>query len=61
MFDWDKSVIRADQEIVIDKVAALMAEYPDTILALNGHASIEGTETYNLALSQRRADSVKAA
>jgi outer membrane protein OmpA-like peptidoglycan-associated protein len=61
MFDWDKSNIRADQEIVIDKVAALMAEYPDTMLALKGHASVEGTDDYNLALSQRRADSVKAA
>jgi outer membrane protein OmpA-like peptidoglycan-associated protein len=61
MFDWDKSVIRADQEIVIDKVAALMKEYPDTMLALKGHASVEGTDKYNLALSQRRADAVKAA
>jgi outer membrane protein OmpA-like peptidoglycan-associated protein len=42
MFDFDKAFIRADQEVVIDKVAALMAEYPDTVLALNGHASIEG-------------------
>jgi len=61
MFDFDKAFIRADQEVVIDKVAALMAEYPDTVLALNGHASIEGPEDYNLELSQARADSVKAA
>lgn len=61
MFDWDKSVIRADQEVVIEKVAALMEEYPDTMLALKGHASVEGTDDYNLGLSQRRADAVKAA
>jgi len=61
MFDWDKSDIRADQQPVIDKVAALMAEYPDTALILDGYASEEGAEDYNLDLSQDRADAVKAA
>ena len=61
LFDWDKSVIRADQQYKIDKVADLMVEYPDTVLGINAFASTEGAEDYNLALSQRRADSVKAA
>ena len=61
MFDWDKSVIRADQQAKIDKIAALMIEYPDTVLGIDAFASTEGTDKYNLALSQRRADSVKAA
>jgi len=61
MFDFDKSDIRADQEKVISKVVDLMNEYPEIMLVLEGHASIEGTDAYNLALSQRRADSVKDA
>jgi len=61
LFDFDKSNIREDQLIVINKVADLMREYPDTTLVLNGHASTEGAGRYNLALSQRRADSAKAA
>ena len=61
LFDFDKSNIRADQEPVIDRLAALMTEYPDTLLAIDGYASKEGPENYNLKLSQRRADSVKAA
>jgi outer membrane protein OmpA-like peptidoglycan-associated protein len=61
MFDWDKSVIRADQEDVLNKVAALMAEYPDTALVLDGYASEECATDYNLALSQDRADAVKSA
>jgi outer membrane protein OmpA-like peptidoglycan-associated protein len=52
MFDWDKADIRADQEPVIEKVAALMAEYPDTALVLDGYASEEGATDYNMALSQ---------
>jgi outer membrane protein OmpA-like peptidoglycan-associated protein len=61
MFDWDDATIRPDQEEVIEKVAALMAEYPDTIIVLEGSASVEGTEDYNYELSQARADSVLAA
>lgn len=61
LFDFDKSVIRADQQPVIDKIASLMAEYEDTVLGIDAYASKEGPEKYNLKLSQRRADAVKAA
>ncbi len=61
MFDWDKSDIRADQQYIIDKVAALMAEYPDTVLVLDGYASTEGTDEYNLNLSMDRVQAVEAA
>jgi outer membrane protein OmpA-like peptidoglycan-associated protein len=61
LFNFDKSYIRADQEPVIDRLAALMTEYPDTVLAIDGFASKEGAKMHNLKLSQRRADSVKAA
>jgi len=61
MFDWDKSNIRADQEAIINDVADLMEEYQDTVLILDGYASVEGAEDYNLELSQNRADAVKAA
>jgi len=61
MFDWDKAEIRADQEDVINKVADLMKEYPDTALILDGYASEEGAADYNLKLSQDRADAVMSA
>ena len=61
MFDFDKFDIRADQEQIIDKVAGLMDEYPDTVLVIDAYASKEGPETYNMALSQWRAESVQAA
>jgi len=61
MFDYDEANIRADQEEIVTKISDLMEEYPDTNLVINGHASTEGTDDYNQALSQRRADAVKAA
>lgn len=61
LFDWDSSVIRNDQKIIIKNVAKLMKEYKDTILLIKGFASIEGTNEHNLPLSQNRADSVKTA
>lgn len=61
MFDFDSSVIREDQMPMIDSVAKLMNEFPQTILALNGFASKEGPKEYNLTLSQARADAVKDA
>ncbi len=61
MFDFDKSVIRDDQTFKIDKVAEAMAKYPDTVLIIDGFASSEGPENYNLTLSTKRAVAVKAA
>ena len=59
MFDFDSSVLREDQKPVLDSVAKLMAEFPQTVLALNGFASEEGPNEYNVVLSQARADAVK--
>lgn len=61
MFDWDSYAIRADQTDILDAVAAYMAEYPETTLALKGHASEEGATDYNLDLSANRAEAVRGA
>jgi outer membrane protein OmpA-like peptidoglycan-associated protein len=60
MFDFDSDVIRDDQYATINNVAKIMSDNNDIILMLEGHASVEGPESYNLDLSQRRADSVKS-
>jgi outer membrane protein OmpA-like peptidoglycan-associated protein len=61
MFDWDSDVIRDDQNPTIDRVADIMKEHTDIVLVLEGFASVEGPEDYNLDLSKRRAESVKSA
>lgn len=61
MFDWDSFIVREDQSETLDKVAKLMKENQDIILVLEGFASVEGPEDYNLNLSQNRADAVETA
>lgn len=61
MFDYDVSLIRADQMDLLDRIAAVMTDNPDMVLVLEGHASEEGDVEYNLNLSQMRANSVKNA
>lgn len=60
-FDFDKSTIREDQVVGIDRLAGLLKEYPDTVIAIDGYASKEGPSDYNVTLSQARADAVKDA
>lgn len=58
-FEFNSSVLKTDSYPLLDKAAAAMKVDPTTTFNLNGYASIEGTEEYNLTLSQDRANSVK--
>ncbi len=61
LFDFDKSVIRADgKKKLDDEVVGKMKEYPQVgAILVTGHADRIGGDTYNQKLSQRRADAVK--
>ncbi|MDK9700573.1 MAG: peptidoglycan-associated lipoprotein Pal [bacterium] len=58
-FDYDKSNIRNDMSTDCQSNAALYKKYPNWRVALEGHADERGTNEYNLALGDRRAQSVK--
>jgi outer membrane protein OmpA-like peptidoglycan-associated protein len=58
-FDWDKSVLTADARQVLDQVISRERNSTQAI-HLIGHADKSGPDNYNVRLSQRRADSVKA-
>jgi peptidoglycan-associated lipoprotein len=57
-FDFDRDNLRPDAQTALDAKAACYAAGTATI-RLEGHADERGTTDYNLALGQRRADSVK--
>ena len=57
-FDFDKSNIRSDQRDAINRNAQLMSKYKTVKIRLEGHCDERGTEEYNMALGQRRADSI---
>jgi outer membrane protein OmpA-like peptidoglycan-associated protein len=59
-FDFDQSEIRADQVPVLEADAAILNQYPQVrIVLLGGHADERGPNSYNLSLSDRRAEAVK--
>jgi OOP family OmpA-OmpF porin len=61
LFDFDKSVIRADgKKKLDDEVVSKMKEYPQVeVLLVTGHTDRIGSDAYNQKLSQRRADALK--
>ena len=60
-FAVNSSSIRAGLYTELDRVAQVLASYPQTTIFVAGHTDSTGSEEYNLQLSQRRADSVKNA
>lgn len=56
-FDYDKSNIRKDASLVLDKVVAVMEAHPEIIVESGSHTDSRGPDAYNLSLSDRRANS----
>ena len=58
-FDTNKSVIRKADIPELEKAAAFVKKYPDSKVSLEGYTDSRGSDKYNLALSERRAQAVK--
>ncbi|MRI02594.1 OmpA family protein [Kriegella sp. EG-1] len=56
-FDFDKSNIREDAVISIQKVINYMKAFPEVKVQVQSHTDSRGNDAYNEALSQRRATS----
>jgi len=59
-FEFDKSSLTADGRKVVDAAAAAFKSGKSSV-AIAGYTDLAGTQKYNLALSKRRAETVKAA
>jgi outer membrane protein OmpA-like peptidoglycan-associated protein len=57
LFDFDSDRIRGDARRNLDELARSLDKYPDTDLLIVGHTDDVGTASYNMGLSERRADS----
>jgi peptidoglycan-associated lipoprotein len=55
-FDFDRSSLKADARTTLDKQSGWLAKYPQVNVQLAGNCDDRGTEEYNLALGQRRAN-----
>jgi outer membrane protein OmpA-like peptidoglycan-associated protein len=60
-FDFDKATIRPEAADTIADIAETLRLNPGWRLLINGHTDSIGRAGYNVELSQRRADAVKAA
>jgi peptidoglycan-associated lipoprotein len=58
-FDFDKSNVRTDGKDVLDRQAAWLGKYGQVNVQIAGNCDERGTEEYNIALGQRRANSAR--
>lgn len=58
-FDFDKSNIRYDAEIELQKVLAFMRAYPTSEIDIRSHTDSRAPDLYNMKLSDRRAKSTR--
>jgi OOP family OmpA-OmpF porin len=59
-FDVDKATLRPESMGTLNQIKAVMASDPTLKFEIDGHTDNTGTSPHNLALSQERADAVKA-
>jgi peptidoglycan-associated lipoprotein len=58
-FDYDLAVIRPEAEAVLDRKLAVLRQYPQIRLQIEGHCDERGSVEYNQALGNRRATAVR--
>jgi OOP family OmpA-OmpF porin len=59
-FEFNKTRLRPDSQTILNWVVGIMQKYPDMQVELAGYTDSVGGTAYNLKLSQRRAEAVKA-
>jgi outer membrane protein OmpA-like peptidoglycan-associated protein len=60
LFDYDSSTLKAGNQSKLSKLSAFLVKHQDRSVAIEGHTDSVGSDGYNMALSQRRADSVES-
>jgi peptidoglycan-associated lipoprotein len=58
-FDFDKSILKSDGKATLDRQAAWLAKYGQVNVQIAGNCDERGTEEYNIALGQRRANATR--
>jgi peptidoglycan-associated lipoprotein len=58
-FAFNKSDLSTDAQATLDRQSAWLQKYPSVNVLIAGNCDERGTETYNLALGQRRADAAR--
>ena len=59
MFDYDQFNVRDDQRATLQKNGDYLRRWTTVRVTIEGHADAKGTNEYNLALGQRRANAIR--
>jgi outer membrane protein OmpA-like peptidoglycan-associated protein len=60
LFDTGKAELNPGAARNLDRLVQFLADHPDRLVQIDGFTDSIGTDSYNLDLSQRRADAVKS-
>ena len=58
-FEFDQARVQDSYNQLLDSIVVALTNYPDHVLLIKGHADFIGSEEYNQALSEQRAEAVK--
>lgn len=58
-FEFDKAIIRRESWPILKELGAVLSEYPDLRVRIEGHTDAVGSDSYNQRLSERRALAVR--
>ncbi|MBQ8019393.1 MAG: OmpA family protein, partial [Paludibacteraceae bacterium] len=58
-FDFNVATMKPEYEAQLDELVSAMNEFPGAIFEISGHTDARGSDTYNIKLSQKRADYIK--
>jgi outer membrane protein OmpA-like peptidoglycan-associated protein len=61
LFDVNKATLKAGAEANVRRIAAVLQQYPDHQIAVEGHTDATGADDYNMRLSEQRAAAVREA
>jgi len=59
-FDTNSAIIKPGLYSEIGRIANILVKYPQTVIQVEGHTDSTGSESYNMELSTRRAETVKS-
>ena len=60
LFDVNRATLKPGAESNVRRIAAILQQYPDRQIAVEGHTDATGSDAYNQTLSEDRAASVRA-
>jgi outer membrane protein OmpA-like peptidoglycan-associated protein len=60
LFDYDSAAIKSRNKMIVDRIVDRMKAVPEASMDIVGHTDTIGKEDYNIKLSERRAEAVKA-